>query len=73
MAKIELLDELPIDGNRSRYEDFWQTLAANPGKWALWPGSAKSSPRSLVANRNRKGGSFECRQRNGQTYIRSVA
>ena len=51
---------------------FWQALIDNPGRWAVWPGSAKTSATQLAAQRSRNGIVFQGAKRGGVVYFRCV-
>ncbi len=72
MSKVQFVDELPVSRRGGGFQDFWDALDANPGKWAVWPGNVKAV-RTAAAHKSRNGAKYEGHQRGGMAYMRRVA
>lgn len=72
IANPRWADDLPDSRSSSKYAPFWEALAANPGRWAEWPGSPLTSLHALVAHRSRNGRQYEGRNVAGKKYVRCV-
>ena len=63
--------ESPGEGpNNERHPEFWAALHANPGEWAVWPGTSKNT--TQINRRKRNGGRYQATQRDSRMYVRWI-
>lgn len=70
----ELPDQGPRKKYRGKYADFADTLRDNPGRWAKYPATTKTTVYQLRKSRlgSFPGDQFEFEARNGDIYLRYV-
>ena len=71
MSKVKFVD-LP-EGRNSGFSEFWSELAANPGRWAEYPGVPTGVYSAAKQRSTLNGVRYECCMYQGKGYARAVA